>query len=158
MTTAIFKPENIIKSESYCVDALTGPLVDFLSINPRSKGLGKHAGMKDLRVWQAHFRSMRVPFAVCRHSKTTWKLWKKLNVPYALKDAYRSKGVNGETIEVKCPKCDKQYTRFENWKGNGQPRFFCPACDLYLGRRRGGLDEAGIYHKGAAFNHSQGRS
>ena len=56
MTQAIFKRENVIVSESYCVDALTEPLIDFISINPRYKGNGpKHAGMRDLKIWQAHF-------------------------------------------------------------------------------------------------------
>lgn len=157
MTQAIFKRENVIVSESYCVDALTEPLIDFISINPRYKGNGpKHAGMRDLRIWQAHFKNLRVPFAVCKHG-SQWKLWKHQNVPYSLKDVYRSKGVNGKKLKVKCPKCDKIYTRTENWKGNGTPRFFCPECDLYLSRRSSGLDEA-QYHKYAAVNHAQGRS
>ena len=157
MTTAIFKIENAIESESYRHNELQQPVIDFISINPRTKGLGKHAGMRDLRLWQEHFRAVKVPFAVCKHG-SMWKLWKHLNVPYCRHDVERSKGVFGETIEAVCPKCQKTHSRIENWKGRGVPHYFCSECQLYLGRRRGGLDEAGEFHRGAAFAHTQGKS
>ena len=157
MTTAIYKPENAIEAESYRSDELQHPVIDFISVNPRCKGLGKHGGMRDLKIWQEHFRSMKVPFAVCKHG-SQWKLWKHLNVPYCRHDVERSKGVFGENIEAVCPRCQKIHTRLENWKGRGMPHFYCPDCEVYLGRRSGGLDDAGEYHKSAAFAHTQGRS
>jgi hypothetical protein len=76
-------------------------------------------------------------------------------MPYIRADV---KNVFGKQTYCRCPKCEKTHKKLLDWKGRGVPRMFCSDCNIYLSRRRGGLDEAGEFHKGAAFSHSMGRS
>jgi hypothetical protein len=134
MTTSIYKKENVIKSESYCLDALTEPLIDFRVFNPATE-------RESLNMWQDHFRQQRIPFAIVKSKSDRWTLWKHLNVAY-IHHSERNKGVFGKKQKARCPKCDKNHKQVLDWAGRGTPRTFCPMCAQTMHRYISGIDDA----------------
>lgn len=158
MTQARFSPDAIIPEESYMPEKLQEPLVDFLQIIPKHHTLRDYSNLNELRTWQAYYRSINVPFAVCRHqrkNKTIWRLWKHIHVHYQTHDTQtkeEQRDVFGVSTECVCPGagCGKRHRLVMDWKGRGIPRKYCPQCQANVSHLSAGLDGCGEFNRRAA--------
>jgi hypothetical protein len=121
MTESIYRPENIIKSESYLLDKLELPIFCFRTFNPKKE-------QSSLKLWKDHFKAQHISYAIVANKSDRWALWKHLNIPFGTHDMIKNKEVRGKKIKATCPRCGTIHKRHELWTGTTKPMFFCPQC------------------------------
>lgn len=66
-----------------------------------------------------------------------------------------SNGINGFSIDAKCPKCERIHKVVMLWIGRGMPRRYCEYCQSAVSVLDSGLDSDYNWNKHAMFGASR---